>query len=999
MPRETMEIMRAPLIDARDADAIAREIAERSRVYTPAWRFDAENPDVGSVLALIFAQMFSETVDRFNGVLEHNFLHFLGALGGKLRPALPAQGYVQFSLAPLSPQGALVGRNEKLSAHGGEISFETLSDVLVTTAQLMDIYAVNPRRDLIVRLMDAAEPAPFRMFDFSQPNLQNRAFALSHGEALWVSRAAVELSFRVSSGDPASRAALEALCACAWSVHTPDGPIALPAPEAMEGGLRLDVKLDGPVPLCDYMESPGRWLIAQAGTAAQLNALAISEASIRVSGSARADAAFANDQEQNLSQFFPFGEQFSPYDDCLIQCDEALSKHGAQVEMAFHLGYERVRIDAMGPEQDIDWKLVMKRSDVKPEEEYDITIPSVAWEYWNGFGWARLFADERYDALFDASLGEEAREAELSFTVPSDIAPTAWGSRNGYFIRARVRRVRNQLRTRGWYVSPTVEDIRVRYGYQAPGVRPEMIACAGNMYGEAMPYAHWFDQGLPLRPFQAWPAGPPCAYLRFDRPPVGAPLRVLIDLSAGGSERVPPLRWEYLALSSGREQWLPLNCMDGTDSLRKTGVLTFVGDPDFAFQGMFGQEGYWIRVIGADEGYDAMPTELLPLIRGLHMNSVAVMQRNTLAEQVFLIDSELAGIRLALSEGNLLTCEVRIESLAVLSRGEIALMEDERKADVVRAPDGTISQVWVLWEPVEDILLSTPTERCYEFDPIAGTLLFGDGRHGRIPHAGAEVRVLCSVGGGARGNVAAGEIDGMDRQIGFIQSVGNPLAAYGGCEQETVEEAALRTVSNLRHRGRAVAAVDYENLALEASRAILRAECYCGRDERGLAAPGEVTLVILQRDYLAGRPFFDQVREQVASYIRSRAPGDLVATGKLHVVQPQFIALCCRIEAVVERFDDVYTVQQQMRERLREYLDPVTGNFGGHGWKVGELPNTTQIYNAVKSVANITRVRRVTMTAYVEDARGRREVDLERLERVPYCLPMDGEHDLRILVQ
>ena len=992
--------MQTPQLDPRDANAIREQIRALSEQYTPAWRFNEENPDVGSVLAILFAEMFAETIERYNGVLEHNFLHYLNALGGNLYPALPAHGYAQMVLTNGAPSGVVVPRNEKLIANVGEtIVFETTQDVLATPVKLMDIYAASPSKDAITKLYDGADPQPFRMFDFSGENLQRRTFALSHDTLLWAREARLELWIDTPLRDPATLEALKAFEDCEFSVLFPDGQqVALPKPTHTDKGICLNIDLPDAIPRTEWMGTVGRWLCMRAKDANAMRGLSFSSLRMSISGVARPDAVFVNDQEQNRVQCYAFGQSFTPYDDMVIGCDEALCKPGAAVDMEFLLSYERVRIEALNGQSDIDWKLIMKRSDVRPEEEHDITIKRVMWEYWNGLGWARLFEDDRYDAMFDASLGEEDKGAKLRFVVPKDIKPTQWGTRIGYFLRARILRVHNALRTRGWYVSPVVENMRMSFAYEEPGVQPQHIARDSDLVSEVRPYSDWMQGGLPIAPFVPWAHDVPAVYMRFNGPLVGAPLRMLFDLNAGMEDAMPSLRWEYLAHSAGRTQWLPLNGMDGTDSMRKTGMLTFVGARDGVAADLFGVNGWWLRLIGVDDAYDGMAGSELSMVSGIYMNTASIVQRDTRDMEYYTFGYVGDGFQIQLVEGNLLSCTVEIESLSELTRGEMRALEDRRIATIVRAADGTPTEAWVRWEAVEDLLASGPDERHYHLDPIAGTLTFCQGAHGKPPLPGSRMRVSTGVGGGERGNLPPRSISSLTRQVGFIQGATNPLATFGGCEQETIGEAALRIVNGLRHRGRAVSAKDYEDLALQSSRAILRAVCYCDRDEKGLFNPGNVTLVFLQKNHVEGKAFHREIAEQVRQFIMQRAPGDLAASGKLHVVGPQFILLHCRVEAIVERFDDVYAVQQEILERLSKYLDPVSGNFNGRGWEIGVLPNTTQIHNAIRPVANITRVRRITMTAYTEDAHGRREIDLEHPERYPYCLPMDGEHDLHITV-
>ncbi len=98
------------------------------------------------------------------------------------------------------------------------------------------------------------------------------------------------------------------------------------------------------------------------------------------------------------------------------------------------------------------------------------------------------------------------------------------------------------------------------------------------------------------------------------------------------------------------------------------------------------------------------------------------------------------------------------------------------------------------------------------------TLRFGDGVFGAIPGDDMAFEILYRCGGGARGNVAAGAITRFDLThpvaINII-SVTNPLAAYGGRDEEPDDQ--VREMAPQRFRAkqyRAVRSEDYERAAM-----------------------------------------------------------------------------------------------------------------------------------------------------------------------------------------
>ena len=74
------------------AGDLRAELKRLAASYTPEWAFSEENPDVGSVVALIFANQMSENIRKMNLVLDKYHTEFVNMLNLSLRPAYPASG-------------------------------------------------------------------------------------------------------------------------------------------------------------------------------------------------------------------------------------------------------------------------------------------------------------------------------------------------------------------------------------------------------------------------------------------------------------------------------------------------------------------------------------------------------------------------------------------------------------------------------------------------------------------------------------------------------------------------------------------------------------------------------------------------------------------------------------------------------------------------------------------------------------------------------------------
>ena len=69
------------LIDSRTEQELLDRIEEPSESYVPEWKFDRKNPDIGSVISLIYARQMMDNIDKYNGTLEQFQIGFLNMLG------------------------------------------------------------------------------------------------------------------------------------------------------------------------------------------------------------------------------------------------------------------------------------------------------------------------------------------------------------------------------------------------------------------------------------------------------------------------------------------------------------------------------------------------------------------------------------------------------------------------------------------------------------------------------------------------------------------------------------------------------------------------------------------------------------------------------------------------------------------------------------------------------------------------------------------------------
>jgi hypothetical protein len=153
----------------------------------------------------------------------------------------------------------------------------------------------------------------------------------------------------------------------------------------------------------------------------------------------------------------------------------------------------------------------------------------------------------------------------------------------------------------------------------------------------------------------------------------------------------------------------------------------------------------------------------------------------------------------------------------------------------------------VAWEEVPRFRGAGPRDRVFitRIDDQDRThVVFGDGRNGaRLPTGVENLRADYRKGAGAAGNVPADRISLLLRRPPGVRAVTNPIAASGGVDRETLEDARRRAPLSVVTLERIVSLEDYASFARAFHGiAMARATWVWDRDRRGVlltvAGPG-----------------------------------------------------------------------------------------------------------------------------------------------------------------
>ncbi|WNR44083.1 baseplate J/gp47 family protein [Paenibacillus roseipurpureus] len=1022
--------MQPPKIDPREISDLIAQMRELAPYYTPEWRFTPDNPDPGSALFLMFADMFHDNIKRLNRVPTKNLIAFLNMFDVTLLPARPASSYLTFVLNEGTKESVFISAGTQVAAAMEEtILYETARSVLLTPALLTSVYVTSRKQDIIVRIADdfveasrQGLPAPKQLFALQEGNnIQAHALYVEHSALFTVTHPAqIEIEFRNSTRrfeEFAMSSQLSDPDLTEWLYGTQEGWKPFDHVEAKGNRVILQKLTREELVLKEVNGLEGHWIqcrlkphSAERKTLAE-SRLSMDHISVKTdyidtldTGGIQPDQMFYNDVDADPSGFYPFGDQFALYGSFYIGSNEVFTKTDGDIKLSFGLQAIENRFGAELTDQ-VDWKMVMKKTKFEKPPVVHVTVGQVAWEYWNGTTWVRLDVGKEADKLFYYPLEQKVRK-EIQFRCPADLQPTYVNGNENRWIRARILQIENAYVAQALYLSPWIDEVSLTYQFEDRLYQADRCLAFNNtVYEDRTKHSRGLAGGF--EPFQPLEGAHPALCISFDTAPVKGPISLFISVKQQrfSEHDVPLLEWEYLrtgAVPGSAPEWAALKVIDETNGLTQSGTVQFVGPSDFAAASVFGQHGYWIRASNRDDLYDHVSGHVvIPMIQGLFMNTVHVLQQETITAEIPLVKG-LEELEYQLSRQGIVSEEVWVDETDFVTEEEISEYEQSGVPlmDIRRDSEGNVMQVWVRWTAVRDFTESGSRDRHYVIDRTFGRIRVGDGVQGLHPPKGGleQLKVTYQVTSGQIGNVPARHINGMQDSIAFVGEVYNPEPASGGCEAEKIESALERGPELLKHRNRAVSSKDYEWLAREAYPNIAKVTCIPNRNAYMQKEIGSMTLVILPKEGQQGSSTFPELKKQVERFILGRASSLVAFPERLQVIEPVYMEISVSATVAVEGMDAVVMTEIQAIEKLTRFLDPLTGNFDSKGWAIGQPIHPSVFYALLKSIRTISHVEKLYMTVFKIEDGVRVELDVNRLPSLPHGIIVSGKHKVVVNV-
>jgi predicted phage baseplate assembly protein len=459
-------------------------------------------------------------------------------------------------------------------------------------------------------------------------------------------------------------------------------------------------------------------------------------------------------------------------------------------------------------------------------------------------------------------------------------------------------------------------------------------------------------------------------------------LRLNCEVSGRGVDpRRPPIEWD--AWTDGG--WVACDYSDETGGLNKPGdVILHVPHNHQSKVIGTGRAG-WLRcrLVEAPEGvptYDESPT-----VTNIEAYTIGGTAPTVNAE---LVRSEILGR----SDG---TPAQRFP----LQRRAVVAFDEPLTLTVL---DGDDAQTW---SSVRNFADSGPDDLHFRLDAYAGEIHFGPAPrmvggglrlHGAIPPAGAVLRLEAyRTGGGQAGNVARGQVRVLKTSIPYVSRVENRSPAIGGAEAETLEDAKTRGPLLLRSQGRAVTAVDFEQLARHVAPEIARAHCVV---EEG---SGVMVLVVphVASDDIGRIARADHLRppQQVIERINNEIEQRRLVGIQVAAHPPEYRWLTVIVSLSSRPRFDPEEVRTDVLRALYRLYHPLMGGPDGTGWPFGRSAQSYEVYAALARIPGVDLSRNVRVELRPADAEdGRHLPAVERMDLPATGLVFSYDHQVRV---
>lgn len=1010
-------------------EEIENRIEKLRQSYAPEWKFDRNNPDAGSVIAQIFARQVEENNRLMSQMPERYHMEFVNMLDSNLRPAQPAASMVIFNLDGNSVMGTQVPKGTRLTADSsntdsGYIVYETERNLYVTESRIKSVFMTDAEKGTLTPLygdIKAPEIVPSHNIVINKD--PSETLEEEPEEESTFSLENLEESYKIAPftlfGEKKTIGSSVLMIYHDRLFEGVDEPIyvrfegAKALIERIEKGefkfkyldkksfVEFDsVRLLEDEKTYELIKSSAGNKVMVGNTSMNVVILECQEImkdyletesiSLSAAGDSRAPEYVGDgDVEFRTDKFDPFSDTLAVYNECYIGHNPCFSKREARIFLDFKVTFTENQIRLTPEQEQAELSIIKLKPKKTPlDAEAIARVDEISIEYFNGIGWKKLKCDSEYEGLFEN--GEDGNY-KLSFICPSDWAESENGPYSGRCLRMRITKSNNCYLRPAIHIYPTIEKMKITYSYEGKFVAPIKLERIAGTNKEDLTTA--LSSGKPFTTFSGIGYHEDALFIGLDKKLVEGPISIYFQLADSSNQNAVKCNLEYYSPTG----FTQMRFTDLTEDFTRSGTLMFLPPADMQECTLEGNRLYWIKLVRSKAQISDFNDIFLPHIVKLCLNAVIVTNVQTSDENDYYIEEVMPNMSVSLGAKNILDAMVWVNEKGYTRKEEMERLLAQ-EPDKVRAEYdflGRISAFYVLWNEV-DSFDDVTDRRSYRIDRMKGNIIFSDGAKCDIPRVTDDIAFKASVRStdGEYGNLGEGMITDLIGVAPFIDSVSNPIRAHGGSNLETLDHALLRCAGIMNSRWRLVSEVDYKRFVMEYSDSIDKTRVVVGETIDGHTNPSDISVVLLMKDYADGAFSYHRIAGGLKKEILKNC--ELTVTeDNLHIVEPIFVDISVNVWAMVMDMDDSFEVQNEAKNVLADYLNPVSGPEH-EGWAIGTLPKQSQILMRLGVLRSRAVIQRITMTARYIDSEGEHEVDAKDIKLSPFMVTRSGSHKVII---
>lgn len=978
----------------KNIDSLINDFFNLSSEYTPEWDVNISSNDLGVSFAKIFCSMQEDTIDRLNKSVNNIYATLLNFIGVFPSPCVPSKTFAVIFPSKNSDVH-IIKKGTKLIAVNNKksnIIFETLEDEFVIDNKINSIFMSDVNNNkIVIPYNELIDFKPFEMFDFNYfKNLQRRHIYIYDNSVFDISNSSIKFEFKNSFSKKSTNDISDIIHESTWEYFDGKNWEKISSVNKNENNL-IEIKIDKKINKFNILNEELRCLRISPSVGNNIDITDILYYSEPVI--LKADSFISNNEVSDVLPLFPFNERFHLYDTFVIKSDEAFNKSGANIVITADFDFRTIESEFKNYIK--NYKLIMSDIDFTETEPLNIQIENVIWEYWKKNTWAPIKGiNKKYGKFFQKD--EKSQRHVLEFICPDDISETTIDSVSGLFIRARISKITNQYSNYFNYISPYLKKLEIKYSYDKPHVCKEIILDS-NLERKKI---NLINNDKIINIFKFDEIKNKSIYFSLSNPISAGILNIFFDIEEKVYDNNIVFKWEYWGKNAnGKCSWKMLRILDYTNGLLKAGNVKIIFAEDFQKTKIFNQEGYFIRISMINSFKEI---KHFPKINGIYLNSVQIIQKETIPFEYFYVKEYEKNKICSLSSSknkNIFDIEVWVNEKDQISSSECEKIKLNKPNDIEFEKDSNknIKKIWIKWEQVNNILNSDFSQRVYEFNYQTSEVRFGDGIHGKIPseNYGKNIRIKYSISDGEDGNISEYSIKNFNSRVPFASQVYNVKKALGGLNHENIDFASKRTLSKISNGNRIISKRAFEQGILFNDSRIFKIKCFPHVDEYENSRAESLTVVILPKNYNGGYENFADIKESALKFIKRNAPFHIANSDKLYIREVTYVKFLFKIISKIDNFQKYQDVYDKINSELKQFIDPIHGGNNKNGFDIGHLPSQYDILNNINFIDG-SYITKFEVYTSISTKDGDKEILLSDAQNMKFTVPIFHSMDLDI---